>query len=770
MQSKRIFSVLLLSLLLSACHYQRSLKEDDYLLWQSEIVLEDGGRVQYEAENVLRQQANSQLLFKSWRPRLALYHWSKREESLWKRLGEAPVIFDPEQSERSARLLQSYYFNQGYFGVKVETEIEKSRKRDKARARVQYRVTRGQRYRIEDFSIEVIPELASIVEAHREDALVSAGQYYRLDRLNQERRRWRDIFRQAGYYNFSESYLRYEVDTLNKAPGQLALALRIDGIPTRQSDSLAYRKPQKYRLRRVVVRPDYDFRNPEAAQDSSFFRGLWLLYREKKYADRYLWDAVELQPGDWYDPRRVNATYNHLARYNSFGITEITFTEARDSAERPVLDAEIRLVPRPRRTWTTQGEATNTSGNYGVTGSVGIINRNMFGAGEALSFNISSGLEYQPTIGSDQILSRTFELGAELKLDLPRFLLPFNTVGLLPKRMQANSSVSLYANRNSRVEFDRETFGGLLSYRWRESAKKQHRLELLNLSYSRLFSIDGFFRSQLDTIQSLAFQSEFITTTKWDFTYNGQESVGQRHSHFFNSKTEIGGSLQSQLYRWFSAEEESSAGIPSLSGVPIYQFARLELDYRYYFRPSPEHLWVARFNGGYVLPFGLSRLENEGQVQRLPPFSRFFFIGGTNDLRAWPAYRAGGGRNQTSSYEDRSQSNFAIGTFKLLSNFEYRFPIYSILKGALFLDAGNIWLSGGLEDELSGFRLQNLARDLYLGSGLGLRLDLDFFVIRFDTGLRLRDPGYLAQGREWVIATQPVLPNLTYNIALGYPF
>jgi outer membrane protein insertion porin family len=341
-------------------------------------------------------------------------------------------------------------------------------------------------------------------------------------------------------------------------------------------------------------------------------------------------------------------------------------------------------------------------------------------------------------------------------------------VGLLPKRMLPKSSAAIYANRTARVEFDRETFGARLQYQWQESKRKSHQIDLLNISFSNLFSIDNNFINQLDTIQLLAFNSEFISSTSWNFTYTGQESVSQKYYSFFNSNLEIGGNLQSVFTNSFGTI--NNRDLSELFEVPVYQFARLEVDYRYYVRPSRDYLFVVRFNGGYILPYGLSEFEGDNGSLRLPPFSRFFFIGGTNDLRAWPAYRAGGGIEQVSSYEEGSNSSFAIGTLKLLTNLEYRFPIYSVFKGAVFVDAGNIWLSGGLQNDESGFTFNNLGRDLYIGTGFGLRMDLDFFVIRFDTGLRVRDPGYWSQGDEWVIATKPVLPNLTYNIALGYPF
>jgi outer membrane protein assembly factor BamA len=230
----------------------------------------------------------------------------------------------------------------------------------------------------------------------------------------------------------------------------------------------------------------------------------------------------------------------------------------------------------------------------------------------------------------------------------------------------------------------------------------------------------------------------------------------------------VAGNVQSLITKGIG--KVSNDDFSRLFDVPVYQFGRLEVDLRQYYRQSKEHLWIARLNAGYILPYGLSTFNSDGSEIRIPPFSRFFFLGGTNDLRAWPAYRAGGGIEQISSYGAANDNNFAIGTFKLLSNLEYRFPIYSSLKGAVFLDAGNIWLSGGLESSESTFSLKNLGRDLYLGSGFGLRLDLDFFVIRFDTGIKVRDPGYWSQREEWVIFTKPVLPNLTYNIALGYPF
>lgn len=768
--AKRLLFFLFILSSLGACKYSRYVPDGNYLLWENKIDYVDGGIVGAAAENVIRQKPNDNLLFKNLRPGLAVHGWGNGEEdNFWSRLGSPPVIFDVNSQKTSRNNLRSYLFNRGFFQAQVLSDIDYDDKRK--RAEVSYKIRRGPRYRIADISYEINPKLQNVDLELEKESRLKSGQYYSLARLDEERSRLEQIFRNKGYFDFSESYINFEADT-NAYPGehQVDLKLIILGIPKRQGDSVVYQDPEQYFFRDIFIIPDYDYRFGSTADDTAEHRGYKIAYDTLAYKPRYLTDAVHLYNGGLYKESVVSETSRHFTGLNAFNVTEIEFRPAFDtSSHRNYLDAEIRLVPRDKRTYSSELEVTNTSGNYGIRGSVGIINRNLFRGGEALSFNISTGLEYQPTVANNENLSRTFEFGAELRIDFPRFVLPFNTEGLLPKRMLSRSSVSIYANRIERIEFDRETFGGRLSYQWNESGRKTHRFDLLNISFSNLLEIDtANFINQLDPIQRLAFNSEFISSTKYNFQYRGQESVSERFYSFFSSDIEIGGSLQSLLTRGLGDVNENQ--VSELFQVPVYQFARAEIDFRYYYHPSVEQLYIFRAVAGYVLPYGLSEFTVGDQVLRIPPFSRFFFLGGTNDLRAWPAYRAGGGRERISSYDDNSSSDFSIGTMKLLSNFEYRFPIYSSLKGALFLDAGNIWLTGGLESETSNFDISSLFSDLYLGTGLGLRLDLDFFVIRLDTGLRLRDPGYQAGGQEWVIASQPVLPNLTYNIALGYPF
>lgn len=757
--------------LLGGCHYTRYVPTGEALLWQQEIKVQGPEKPGYNAQSILKQEPNQAVL--GWRPSLMVYGWGPgHDSSLLGRLGNPPVLLEPALAEQSLSQLENYYFNRGYFKVAGRYEIKEKRQK----AYVRYQLMLGPRFTLDTVTYRVNnPHIQALFERHQEGSLLQEGMPYQAPVLDEERQRLSAILRNHGYFDFAPAYITYLADTVSPVqPHQVRLVLRVQQRQVRQGDTLLPRPHLRYRLARVVIRPDYSYLSPTLPQDTLRHQGFRIAYDTLRYEPRYLTDAIHLEPGAFYRQKKVQETYDHLASYNAFSITEINFKPLSGKGDTALLEAQVRLKPRKKYSLNPSVEATNTSSNLGINGNLSLTARNVFRGGEALKLDLSSGLQYQPTIGNQANLSRTFELRTELGLDIPRFLLPFNTEGLVPKKMLPRTELRLFASRSSRIEFDRETFGGRFDYRWRQDALKRHRLSVLNTSFSNLMSIQQGFVEQLTPIQQLAFSSEFVTSTLWDFTYNGQPIAQGGDYHYLNTILELGGNLQALAHGLARPKTANDAQLDRLFSVPIYQFALLKADYRYYWPLDEDHLWVQRFLGGYVRPYGNSRLNTTAGDLLLPPFSRFFFLGGSNDLRAWPAYRAGGGQATITSYR-RSRtdsSGFATGTFKLLANTEYRFPIYSYLKGAVFLDAGNVWLTGGLENNqpVTAFSLTDLLGDLYLGTGFGLRLDLDYFVIRFDTGVKLRDPGYRFNNTEWVIATKPVLPNLVFNIALGYPF
>ena len=769
--------MLLLAISLASCKYNRHLSEEEYLLWDNEIKLSTGKKPAGEAYSILKQQPNSHFFI--FAPNLWIYNLGNgRDSSFTTRIGQKPVILDEEKAARGARQLQNYYFNQGYFRAAASYETKVLRNSQKSK--VIYHIEPGPRYFVDSISTDIqTPQIQNLYKYSSDQTLLKTGVAFNADKLDAERRRIVEILKNHGFYTFQKNYIHYEIDTVTPdKPHLLNLKLVIDQQQQKVGDSTVFKNHEQYRISEVRIRPDYDFSNPPKGMDTSVFRNYTFIYDSLQFRERYITDALHFKVGDMYQKSKTEETYSHLANYQAFNITEITYQTAGRDSSGPLLIADVKLVPVKKRTLSLETEATTTSGNYGINGFVGITNRNLFKAGEALKFEVNSGLEFQPTFTGNDNVSRTFELGTELSLEVPRFMLPINTVGLFPKRILPKTNISLRLSNIRRVEFERFTVTGAMNYQWKQGRNKTHQLNLANLTYSNL-TVDrnSSFFDALDPVQQLAFQSEFISSTGYVFTFNNQYLKKNDHSYFFQFKGETAGNLLNFLQsntglgdiREIPASGQTEPiNVNSLFGVQYYQYGRFEIDFRHYWRFRGNDQWINRMYTGYIFPYGNSRVADGEEAIRIPPFSRFFFLGGTNDLRAWQAYRAGGGTTQITDYAT-GENQFSIGTYKFLYSSEYRFPLISSLKGALFVDAGNIWLTGGLEDEQNGFEPDQLLNDLYVGSGFGLRFDLDYFVIRLDLGIKVRDPGLLPDRDPWVI--DRIGPrNFTYNFALGYPF
>ncbi len=765
-----IFSPLLCFLLLMGCSYTRHIPEGQKLLVKNEIEVADDKKALPGTEGVIKQTPNftNLGLFKF---DLLLYNWGNGEpDNFFSRIGEAPVILDSAEAVNSAQQIQDFFFNHGYFNAEVSYMII-NYKRNSKKAKIRYYVKPGKRYYIRKYKTDIKTErLKSLEEKNSKDRLVEEGDPYDATTLDQERGRLVNLFKNRGFYGFPKSYITFSADTLIRGDS-VDVTMLIAQKPYRIEDSIYYRDHEKYSIDTVFIRTDYDYTSSDAPSDTLEYEGYHFIYDTLKYKPRYITDAIHFENLDIYNQQYVKNTYSHLAGYQAFRITEINFNEIGYDSTGPLLNSYIRLFPQPKRTFTLETEATNTSSNFGINLNLGLINRNLFGGGEALQFKLNNSFELQATTINDQF-TQTYEIGAEVSLEFQRFLLPFNTIGLLPKRMQPKSRISLSLDRLSRAEFQRETFNAKLSYIWKETSLKTHQVDLLDLSYSNIFDVSGSFLDNFNDIQRQAFQSEFIGASKYTFTYNEQVDPQKTNYNFFRGSMEIAGNSISLLDNSFSIEGTNEIGQDILFNVLYYQFLKIETDYRFYWNFSQNSAWINRLFLGYILPYGNSIVSDSANTTyRIPPFSRVFFMGGTNDLRAWPAYRLGAGTQENTDYSNGSNPNFAIGTFKFLINSEYRFPIVSFLKGAFFADIGNIWLTGGLEDldPQTALKISNFLDELAIGTGFGLRFDFDFFVIRFDLGIKARDPGRLDINNGWVL-NKAGWNTFTYNIALGYPF
>lgn len=763
-----ILYIFILISFLSSCSYTRHVPEGSKILWDNEIKLDEGKSPPSTAYSILKQRPVGKFA-KVVAMNLIIYNWGNgTDSSFFSKIGEAPVIYDEQKAKKGSVQLQNYFFNKGYFNATSRYATKNSRKNK--RVFVEYYVDRGNRYYINAFETEISNNtLKSLYLKSKDGSYVQIGDPYDASLIEKEIDRLTEIFKNNGFYSFSKSYINYTADT-NGFGDSVKLKMIISPITVRQDNKILTKPHKQYRIANVFVQTDYDYLNPNPTRDTLEHKSYIFIHDTLRYKPRYITDAIHFKKGDLFKSKNVKQSYAHLNSYGGFVLSEIDFKLNESDSTENYINAFVRLSPETKRSFITTTEATTSSGNYGINLKVGWRSRNLFKGGEELDLNLNGGIEFQTGI-LDAGRSQTYEVGGELGIKFPRFLLPFNTEGLLPKRMLPNSRISIYFSRVLRFEFDRETFGGRLTYNWRESSKKQYSVDFYDISYSQLFEKDNDFIASLDTFQQSAFNPALITAFRLNYTYNQQADKTKKHHHFFKGVFEMAGSSLSFFESNFSSPVENEKGVNLIGGVPYYQYIKVETDYRYYWNFSSNVSWVNRIYGGTIRPYGNSIASKDGVEVREAPFQKYLFIGGANDLRAWTSYRLGAGETNGTDYDDEGNddNNFAIGTIKILFNSELRFPLFSFFQGAIFVDAGNIWLNGGLEDDETDFIIGDVLNQFAIGTGFGVRMDFDFFVVRFDLGIKVRDPGRISMGDPWVLDNRP-FKNNTFNFALGYPF
>jgi hypothetical protein len=332
--------------------------------------------------------------------------------------------------------------------------------------------------------------------------------------------------------------------------------------------------------------------------------------------------------------------------------------------------------------------------------------------------------------------------------------------------MEPNSRVLIGASRQNRIEFDRIIYRLGLGYSWRESPRKTHQVELMEFNYVRLLKIDPSFFEQSNFL--FGFRNVYISATRHVFVYNTQKPDYQKRAFFFRGMTELAGS-SSWIIDQLSDLPKDTLGVSQLFGVSYAQYVKLEADFRYYRYFTKDQVIASRVFAGYTRGFGNSFDPVYGFQ---PPFERRYFMGGSNDHRAFTPYRVGPGNNPN------ARGQFNTAPIKILLNFEYRFPFYKALKGAVFMDLGNIFYEDmtipGTNQRVSDLvpdqvlNLRNLYEAMAVGTGIGFRYDFTFVILRLDLATAIHNP-ILPEGSRWVKDPWRI-NNYVINAAIGYPF
>jgi outer membrane protein assembly factor BamA len=715
--------------------------------------------------------------------------------SWWREtVGEPPVIFDSLAMEKSTEQIRMYLVKHGWFNAEVSAAVAQSRlKKTKV---VTYIVKGNEPYTIREINYDIPDSLlimyTNASRGQRKDLI--KGQQFNIDKLNEEREKLNNNFRNQGYYNFNKELIYFDVDTnLN----QHALDLTLGIVPRRvpfegNPDSLLVVPYKRYKINSITIIDFPKSRNTEITKlDSSYVRDYLVIDQDQlKVKPKVLGQNILFNSKDYYELDKVTRTYRRLSSLPIVQSARVQFSPVSEDINNNELNCTIGLTPSKKQNVAFEWKGTNRAGYLGVAGKVGYINKNIFGGAELFNFNITGGIEAQQLLTSSEdattdgslgsnLYFNTIEFGPEISITFPRFLLPVK-VERFSKSANPQTAFTANLSYQRRPDYTRTRSFGSIAYLWAESEEKKWSISPLEVSVikiDRSLEFDQQLEEIGDPFLTNSFQDHFIVDTRVTYTLNTRDS-GQRKRNFFFYHTEFesAGNLLRGIFDLANATPDENDSYQML-GIRFAQYVKTVQDLRYYRMHNPKMSTVYRLAGGIGIP-----LKNFYSL----PFEKSFFGGGANDIRAWQARTLGPG-----SYLDPDRSFDKIGDIMIEANVEYRFNLIDILESALFIDAGNIWTLRADEARPGAdFEFNRFLGEIAFGVGTGLRLNFDFFLIRLDLALQVKDPA-LPKGERWLFQpkekyneyidnvneTRPPDSQIsTYkwrwnlNIGIGYPF
>lgn len=763
------YALVLLAVGMFSCRPARHLSEDSYLLNRYRIESPSKDIDKDELRNYVEQKPNKRIL--GIRFHLWLYNISNPEKDNWMHnwlqdIGEEPVVYDPFVSSRSASQIEHYLRNKGYYNAEVGDTVRLRRKR----ARVTYIIEPNEPYLISSLSyIFEDPGLKDIVLEDTVNSLIKSGDIFDVDVLHNERSRLETHIRNKGYYNFSREHVFFNADT-TLSNMSVDLTLGISRYRERLGEGgFELRPHQKYIIGNVNILPFYNPRQAIDRQeeyyrnmDTLVFRDMYYLYKdEMSVSHRVLAQKNFLLPGEIYSQENVDLTYRHLFALRQYRLVNIRFDESNENinaeSDFKQLDAWLLLTPFNLQSYTVELEGTNSSGDFGFGGNLMYQNRNILGGAEILDLKVKGSVETLNEYYS-RSYKNTYEYGAEARLQIPRFMLPIRSISFV-RRYNPRTNMTLAYNYQTRPDYTRTIANAGFGYSWRGSEYTTHIINPVELNLVRLPFSTPLFDSTIHFYNlEASFRDHLVSETNYSFIFNNQDIRQARDFVYFRFNGEIAGNTLAAINHY--AERPKKNGYYQVLGTEFAQYFKTDIDLRYYKMLYGGNSLVYRIFAGAGLPYGNSRAL---------PFEKKYFSGGANSIRAWQVRSLGPG----SFYEpyDRSFPN-RTADIKLEANLEYRFKMFWLIEGALFLDAGNIWAIDG-NDKRDGalFRFNRFYNDIAVGTGLGLRFDFSFFIFRVDMGLKLRDPAEPAD-RRWIPLNRRFNfdNDAAFNIGIGYPF
>ena len=730
--------------------------------------------------------------------------WSRVRHNI----GKAPVILDDEKTTNSVNSIRKYLVFRGYWNAQVDF----SQRLDSIakKAQINYKIAYKNPTFINGYYYNIPYEnIRNIYEQSINESLVKSGQVLDETKLEDEVKRITEMMQEKGYYSFNKNggEIFFTADTL-KSREQVPLTINIlkDSIKTSYKTYTIGDVEIEY-LDKITNKPTLD----------TLYKNVSIKRIDDQYKIKSLWRPVTINKGEIYNQKNLDLTKRNFISLNNFNIA--SYEAATKNEENPndtIINVRYKLIPLPK--YNIKGALDlhySQILNFGFSPSAEFTARNIFGGAENFS-GVLSG-----TFGSvyDQKKTNAFlnasEFSLQFGLTFPRLLLPFRTENFVHNRYSPTTSINIGTSRQNNIGMDRANFNAALNYTINVNEMISHKFSVFNTQFSftrnknayyTYFSADDALRQTVfdnyfiynpsaeniwltnnnkDEITDIIIgdnayiaslnstdlenflnfsqvlykkerltQDVIINSFSYNYIYNEVGKKGIQNPFAIDAKVEFAGNLLG-LFSKKSEVTASGFNQKTAFGIPISQFVKFDIDFKKYFTFANKHQFIIRQFIGVGIPYG-----NSNDM----PFVRSYFNGGSNDIRAWIAF---GGLGPSDSQIDKKIRAYMMDDLKLTTNIEYRFPINKMFEGAVFTDAGNIWSikDNGIGDQ---FKFNKFIPQMGLGSGVGLRINVAYIIVRFDFAYKMYDPN-LPKGERWVINNiKPLQP--TINFSIGYPF
>ena len=777
LQTSRNIGNLLLCLVVllatTACSSKKFLKDGETTLSEIKITTNNKQVKPNSLRGFLRQQPNSKW-FNLFKVPLGFYCMSKSDSikghkgvsKLLKKMGEPPVIFSKEQTHYSQLSLEQALNSQGYLHAKADTLIEQK----KHKTKITFNIRLGYRYYIKQLRYNF--DNARMLSIYRKDSaqsLIKRGQALNLNTLAEERGRMIKAFHNKGFYFLNTDYISFDIDTI---AGDLGAIVTLQMKMPTGGDTLRAYTQQRFKNINVYLNHTDARQVADDTADTLKYRGIHFhLGKKEEIHKRLFVSHVGVFADSIYNETQLQGTYNNLSALSAVNFATVKVSPISGTTDQ--LNCDINVRPNKPYNIGLELEGTNTAGNLGAAAALTYSNRNLFKGSEMLSLKLRGA--YEAITGLEGYVNQSYtEWSAEANLRLPTLILPF--VKLETKRkLRATSEAKLMYDTQDRPEFHRRVMTGTWTYNWNMAANRkwQHRYDMLSINYVYMPWISDTFKNEYlngddphYSVLRYSYENLFIVKTGYSVVYNSLHDASNRATGLYQTNgfqikmgVEFAGNVLYAISKATKAQRNSDDNF-SIFGIAYSQYAKFDFDFAKSVIVNDRNSVAFHADLGIGLPYGNSTIL---------PYEKRYFSGGANSVRGWNVRGLGPGayKGKDGKIDFVNQT----GNLKLDLNIEWRTYLFWKLHGAFFIDAGNVWNTRAYADMGEAqFKFNTFYKQIAVAYGLGVRLNFNYFILRFDGGMKAIDPATPSGRLHYPISKPNFSRDFALHFAVGLPF